>query len=76
MIHYARSAFFVARYHLLQGGNDIALAKEYLTIVARSNSEEVGAARELLKKVDDLLADATREVAQPSSTQPSILSDN
>lgn len=58
--HYARSACFVARYHLLQGGNDILLAKEYLALVAKSNAEEVGVAAELLKKVDEVLADRAR----------------
>ncbi|PSR81158.1 hypothetical protein PHLCEN_2v6493 [Hermanssonia centrifuga] len=48
---YARSGVYVARYHLLQGGGDLLLAKQYMDIVASSNSEEVGQAAELLKKI-------------------------
>ncbi|KZT11024.1 TPR-like protein [Laetiporus sulphureus 93-53] len=37
---FAKSGVYVARYHVLHGGNDIGLAKEYLEIVASSNAEE------------------------------------
>ncbi|KAL6305062.1 hypothetical protein BKA93DRAFT_246990 [Sparassis latifolia] len=47
----AKSRVYVARYHLMHGGGDLDLAKEYLEQVATSNSEEVSQATELLKKV-------------------------
>ncbi|OSX66337.1 hypothetical protein POSPLADRAFT_1133350, partial [Postia placenta MAD-698-R-SB12] len=37
---YAKSGVYVARYHLIHGGGDIALAKEYLEAIASSNAEE------------------------------------
>lgn len=51
VIEYARSAVHVARYHLLQGGGDLELAKEYMEKVASSNAEEVREATDLLKKI-------------------------
>lgn len=42
---------YVARYHLMQGGGDLELAKTYTEKVAGSNAEEVREASDLLKKI-------------------------
>lgn len=41
---------YVARYHILHGGGDLALARQYLEWVAVSNAEEVTQANELLRR--------------------------
>ena len=41
---------YVARYHISQGGGDLALARQYLELVAASNAEEVNQANELLRR--------------------------
>lgn len=53
---YAKSGVYVARYHLIHGGGDIALAKEYLEAIASSNAEEVGQATEMLRRAKLLQA--------------------
>jgi hypothetical protein len=60
---YARSAVYVARYQLL-GGGDLDLARDYLTAIAQSNSEEVGQASELLKSIAEISTRAN--VARPA----------
>ncbi|OSD06778.1 TPR-like protein [Trametes coccinea BRFM310] len=47
---WSKSAVYVARYHILQGGGDLALARQYLEWVAVSNAEEVTQANELLRR--------------------------
>jgi anaphase-promoting complex subunit 8 len=58
VLHYARSAYFVGRYHVLLGGNDWNLAYEYLSQVAQSNAEEVTYAIEVLKELERRMAAA------------------
>jgi anaphase-promoting complex subunit 8 len=48
---YAKSALYIAQYHYLHGGGNLALAQEYLEQLSASNSEDVNTARELLKQV-------------------------
>ncbi|KAI0630266.1 TPR-like protein [Trametes polyzona] len=47
---WSKSAVYVARYHILQGGGDLVLARQYLEWVAVSNAEEVNQANELLRR--------------------------
>lgn len=47
---------YVARHQTTAIDGDLELAREYLERVAASNSEEVGQATELLKKVKGILA--------------------
>ncbi|KAI0663596.1 TPR-like protein [Cubamyces menziesii] len=47
---WSKSAVYVARYHILQGGGDLALARQYLEWVSVSNAEEVTQANELLRR--------------------------
>ena len=54
----------VARYHLLQGGNDLELARKYMEKVAASNAEEVREATELLKRVKFAIVAKEAEAAQ------------
>ncbi|KAJ3554079.1 hypothetical protein NM688_g3293 [Phlebia brevispora] len=61
---YARSSVYVARYHLLQGGGDLELAKDLMEEVASSNSEEVAQGTDLLKKIKvAIVAKQQHEVA-------------
>jgi hypothetical protein len=69
VLHYARSAMYVARYHVLLGGRDLDVALDYLTAVAQSNAEEVAAAAELLKKAIALRA-AVGGPSQPQAGLP------
>jgi len=48
---YAKSALYIAQYHYLHGGGNLALAQKYLEQLSASNSEDVNAAQELLKQV-------------------------
>ena len=48
---YARSALYIAQYHYLHGGGNLALAQEYLEQISSSNSEDVNAAQDLLKQL-------------------------
>lgn len=48
---YAKSSLYVARYQMDAVSGDLALAQEYLERIAASNSEEVGQAIEMLKKI-------------------------
>ncbi|EIW82916.1 cell division control protein 23 [Coniophora puteana RWD-64-598 SS2] len=52
---YAKSAVFVAHYHMGIEGGDVLLAKEYLEKVAQSNAEEVSRASEMLKRLEQIL---------------------
>ncbi|KAI0819986.1 TPR-like protein [Trametes gibbosa] len=47
---WSKSAVYVARYHILHGGGDLVLARQYLEWVAVSNAEEVNQANELLRR--------------------------
>jgi anaphase-promoting complex subunit 8 len=46
---------YVARHQITAADGDLELAREYLERVAASNSEEVGQATELLKKVKGMI---------------------
>lgn len=48
---YAKSALYIAQYHYLHGGGNLALAQKYLEQLSASNSEDVNTAQELLKQV-------------------------
>lgn len=50
-MQYAKSAIEVAEYQMRIPEGDLRLAKEYLTLVASSNSEDVELASNLLKKL-------------------------
>jgi hypothetical protein len=52
---YAKSSLYVARHQITAVDGDLELAREYLERVATSNSEEVGQAGELLKKVKAMI---------------------
>ncbi|KIM75485.1 hypothetical protein PILCRDRAFT_98910 [Piloderma croceum F 1598] len=52
---YAKSSLYVARHQITTIDGDLELAREYLERVATSNSEEVGQAGELLKKVKAMI---------------------
>ncbi|KAH9948551.1 TPR-like protein [Amylocystis lapponica] len=67
---YAKSSVYVGRYHVLHGGADYALAKDYLEPVASSNSEEVGQATELLKKVRAAMQAQQQALAQAQAQPP------
>ncbi|CCM01108.1 uncharacterized protein FIBRA_03156 [Fibroporia radiculosa] len=67
---YSRSGVYVARFHLMHGGGDVALAKDYLETIASSNAEEVGQATDLLKKVKAALAQMALDAASASSEKP------
>ena len=58
---YAKSSLYVARHQMDGVGGDLALAQEYLERIAASNSEEVGQAIEMLKKIKASIA-ATSKV--------------
>lgn len=62
---YARSSMYVARYHLLQGGGDLMLAKDLMEEIASSNSEEVAQGTDLLKKI--IIAIAAKQQQEASS---------
>lgn len=68
MPEYAKSSLYVARHQLTAVDGDLDLACEYLERVATSNSEEVGLATELLKKVKAMIA-AKAEAAIESGTK-------
>ena len=53
---YAKSSLYVARYQIDTIGGDLALAQEYLERITASNSEEVGQATEMLKKIKAVAA--------------------
>ncbi|KAI0036954.1 TPR-like protein [Vararia minispora EC-137] len=53
---YARSAVYLARYHLYRGGGDLVLALQLMEKVAGSNSEEADAAQELVKEITAKIA--------------------
>jgi anaphase-promoting complex subunit 8 len=48
---YARSAVYLARFHLHRGGGDLALAAQLMEKVAGSNAEDADIAADLLRKV-------------------------
>lgn len=50
-MEYAQSSLAVARYHVYQGGGDLAHAKELMEVIAASQCAEVSQAAELLKRV-------------------------
>jgi anaphase-promoting complex subunit 8 len=52
---YAKSSLYVARHQITAVDGDLGLAREYLERVAASNSEEVGQAAELLKRVKSMI---------------------
>lgn len=52
---FAKSSIYVARHQITAVDGDLGLAREYLERVASSNSEEVGQAAELLKKVKSMI---------------------
>ena len=64
VIEYAKSAVHVARYHLVHGGGDLALARAYLEKVVLSNAEEVREATELLKRAKFAIVAKEAEAAQ------------
>ena len=75
MNEYARSSVYVARYHLMHGGGDLALAHDLMDEVATSNSEEMAQATDLLKRIEavaltsvhkDIVADEELRAAQPA----------
>ncbi|KAH9929513.1 TPR-like protein [Epithele typhae] len=47
---WAKSAIYVARYHVQHGGGDLTLARQYLEFVSGSNAEEVTQATEMLRR--------------------------
>ena len=53
---FAKSALFVAHYHMGTEGGDLLVAKEHLEKVAQSNAEEVSRASEMLKRLEQILA--------------------
>ncbi|KAG6820746.1 hypothetical protein H0H93_012392 [Arthromyces matolae] len=53
---YAKSSLEVAEYQIRIPNGDLVLARDYLEIVASSNSEDVGKAAELLKTMSNVLA--------------------
>lgn len=55
---YAKSSLYVARHQMDDIGGDLTLAQEYLERISASNSEEVGQATEMLKKIKVSLAAA------------------
>ena len=57
----------VARYHLLQGGDDLELAKRYTEKVAASNAEEVREATDMLKKIKQAMALKQQAEAKPAA---------
>lgn len=61
---YAKSCMYVARHQTTAVDGDLELAREYLERVATSNSEEVGQATELLKKVKGMLVAKTHAEVQ------------
>jgi len=68
---YAKSCMYVARHQITAVDGDLELAHEYLERVAGSNSEEVGQATELLKKVKGMImakAQAAEAGAQMKAT--------
>jgi len=48
---YAKSAVYLARFHLERGGGDLVLALQLMEKVAASNSEEVETATSLVKRI-------------------------
>ncbi|KIP08436.1 hypothetical protein PHLGIDRAFT_104401 [Phlebiopsis gigantea 11061_1 CR5-6] len=70
VIDYAKSAVHVARYHLLQGGDDLELAKRYAEKVAASNAEEVREATDMLKKIKQAMASKQQAEAKPIAAGP------
>ncbi|TFY58515.1 hypothetical protein EVJ58_g6367 [Rhodofomes roseus] len=64
---YAKSSVYVARYHIIHGGGDLALAKELLEPIASSNAEEVSQATDLLKKARSAQAKIQMDAAQAQS---------
>ncbi|CAA7261631.1 unnamed protein product [Cyclocybe aegerita] len=64
---YAKSCLEVAEYEMNIPNGDLALAKEYLNLVATSNAEDVGRAAELLKDVKSRLEE--RAVLQPQAAE-------
>ncbi|KAL0072428.1 Anaphase-promoting complex subunit 8 [Marasmius tenuissimus] len=67
---YAKSALEVADHQLKTSDGDLLLAKEYVEIVARSNSEDVTRASELLKAVNGAIAEKYRAQTQANTTIP------
>ncbi|KAJ3003858.1 hypothetical protein NUW54_g5089 [Trametes sanguinea] len=69
---WSKSAVYVARYHILQGGGDLALARQYLEWVAVSNAEEVTQANELLRRHLPAAGVANRreDTAHPAQASP------
>jgi anaphase-promoting complex subunit 8 len=65
---YAKSSLYVARHQITAVNGDLGLAREYLERVAASNSEEVGQAGELLKKVKSMIVAKAQTEAQPQTT--------
>ncbi|KAL0581375.1 Anaphase-promoting complex subunit 8 [Marasmius crinis-equi] len=65
---YAKSALEVADYQLKVKDGDLFLAREYVEIVARSNSEEVMRASEMLKAVNAAMTEKFEAEAQAAAT--------
>jgi hypothetical protein len=61
---YAKSSLYVARHQISAIDGDLGLAHEYLERVAASNSEEVGQAAELLKKIKSMTASKAQTEAE------------
>jgi len=54
---YAKSCLEVAEYHMkLREAGDLGLARSYITLVAKSNAEDVMKAADMLKDLEKLIA--------------------
>lgn len=51
VVEYAKSCIYVATFHIVMGGGDLRLAKEYCEKVAASNVEESSTAMEYLRRI-------------------------
>ncbi|KAG6888244.1 hypothetical protein C0995_009557 [Termitomyces sp. Mi166 len=68
---YAKSSLEVAEYQMRIPNGDLALARDYLEIVAGSNAEDVGRAAELLKTVKATIQARTMSTDTEVRTQKS-----
>ena len=66
---YAHSSVYVARYHLLQGGGELDLARDLMEEIASSNSDEAPQATDLLKKIRMAIAAKNEAEAAASHSQ-------
>ena len=69
---YAHSSVYVARYHLLQGGGELDLARDLMEEIASSNSEEVAQATDLLKKVQQAIDRDSDDAASEAQVLSSL----